>query len=596
MFARMYAIGLLLAVCTAGAEELNAREPAGFGTYVTAHSVPGLLENGGADALALLERNELSFVLLEVYRGGFIVPNDVLEAARDMLQAHGYAVAGGIATVPGGDFGVPQKGPLEWFNFQAGKTQQDLANLMRRVAPLFDTLVVDDFLCTGDVSDESKAAKGDRPWSDYRRDLMVHIAKDVLIGPAKEANPEIDMVVKFPQWYDLFHQYGYDVDRMPELFDVVWVGTETRGRNTQRFGFAQPTMGFVNYRWMKSNAGTKLTTAWFDFGDCDARDFVDQAYQTTLARPYNITLFSYAQLAGAHEGAVALVAERDRIAQLSLAVDDRFDTGVWAYKPPQSSAGGDLYLMDFLGMLGIPLLPTAQFPGEARVLILPAQAAADADIAAKVQAALPHLDALVMTAGFLAASGNDELYGLAGVAPVTVAPLDSSEIVVEGDVQTLAHPLGMETDLTLETAVPVLEGMDENRHVPYLTRHDAGNTRVYVLNTHTYSEKDFRRVGEVLLPPKALGLTVLPAPWADELRRACAHADLPVMSAPASVTLQAVCAGEWFIQNYRDSETPVVLEGTNATTVPGFEQPVTRGENTQTFTMPARSRLWVKVK
>ncbi len=36
--------------------------------------------------------------------------------------------------------------------------------------------------------------------------------------------------------------------------------------------------------------------------------------------------------------------------------------GVVGYKPINSDAGGDLYIMDFMGALGIPLVPVHQYP------------------------------------------------------------------------------------------------------------------------------------------------------------------------------------------------------------------------------------------
>ena len=62
---------------------------------------------------------------------------------------------------------------LGWFNWQAQKTRDDVAKVMSTAAPLFSELIVDDFFCTGDMSPESVAAKGDLPWSDYRRALLL---------------------------------------------------------------------------------------------------------------------------------------------------------------------------------------------------------------------------------------------------------------------------------------------------------------------------------------------------------------------------------------------------------------------------------------
>jgi hypothetical protein len=89
--------------------------------------------------------------------------------------------------------------------------------------------VVDDFLLSGDTSPESEQTRGRRSWGQYRRDLMTSLSQRAIVGPAKEENPDITMIVKFPQSYDRYHQFGYDTNRKPQLYDGVWVGTESRG-------------------------------------------------------------------------------------------------------------------------------------------------------------------------------------------------------------------------------------------------------------------------------------------------------------------------------------------------------------------------------
>jgi len=239
--------------------------------YMTAHSVARVFENDpdGVRSITVLRELGVTGVYLEVYRGGLVVGQAELERTRDHFLAHGFEVTGGIATVPGKDFGVRQEAPLDWFNWQNAKTQEDLERVVRMAALVFDRFIIDDFLCTGDVSEESKAAKGNRSWSQYRRDLLTRLSETVFIGPAREVNPNIQMVIKFPQWYDRFHQFGYDVVRQPAVFDEVWVGTETRGAWTQRFGYVQPYEGFVNYRWLADLSGEKIGGAWFDHIDCD---------------------------------------------------------------------------------------------------------------------------------------------------------------------------------------------------------------------------------------------------------------------------------------------------------------------------------------
>ena len=217
-----------------------------FEVYATSQQVTDLANDEAARTRAwqVIRKMGITKVYVEVYRGGHVVSGAQLTLVRDWLRDKGIDVVGGIATVPGGSFGVRQQGPLQWFNWQNPKTQQDLSEVMRATAGIFDTFIVDDFLCTGDLSEESKAAKGDRTWGAYRRALLSDVARSVFVGPAKEVNPSITMIVKYPQWYDRFHLFGYDTATLPQIFDQVWVGTETRGRTTQRFRLCSTVRGF----------------------------------------------------------------------------------------------------------------------------------------------------------------------------------------------------------------------------------------------------------------------------------------------------------------------------------------------------------------
>lgn len=221
-------------------------------------------EAGRREALSVLRCNGITKVYVEVYRSGLVVPVDQLSNSVNFLKNNGLEVVGGIATVPGGETGMAQDGPLSWFNWQNPKTPADMKRIMEDAAPLFDQFILDDFFCTADTSIESKQAKSNKSWSEYRRELLTGLASSVFINPAKAKNPDIRMIIKYPQWYDRFHQFGYDVATEPALFDKVYVGTETRGQYTQRFGFVQPYEGFINYRWIASLSGNKIGAAWFD--------------------------------------------------------------------------------------------------------------------------------------------------------------------------------------------------------------------------------------------------------------------------------------------------------------------------------------------
>ena len=188
--------------------------------YITAHAIEDLLQDeaGRREALSIFRCNGITKAYLEVYRSGLVVNESLLTEVKDYFNENDIEVVGGIATVPGGDFGVKQEGALGWFNWQDPKTQNDLKSVMRMAAGVFNEFIVDDFLCTGDTSLISKDAKGSRTWSQYRMDLLTELSEEIFIKPAKEVNPDISMIIKYPQWYDRFHLFGYDVEREPAAF------------------------------------------------------------------------------------------------------------------------------------------------------------------------------------------------------------------------------------------------------------------------------------------------------------------------------------------------------------------------------------------
>ncbi len=546
-----------------------------------------------ASAIETLRKFDITRMYVEVYRGT-IVPPDVLARVRDYFVDNGIAVTGGIATVPGDDTGVAQVGPLDWFNFQNPKTQSDLKKIMQDSAPVFDEFIVDDFLCTGDVSEESARACGERSWGEYRLELMAEVAREVFIQPAKEANPDITMIIKYPQWYDRFHLFGYDVPTQSAQFDATFVGTETRGARTQRFGFTQPYEGFVNYRWIQSIAGSKARGAWFDHGDCDGPDFLEQAYQTVLAGAPEIVLFSCIELLRPHPGHELLIAHQDRLRQLAEFVAKNPVSGIAAYKPPNSDPGPDMYLFDFLGMLGIPLVPVSAFPEDSEVIFLPTQAAADPDIESKTIRASERGARIVMTAGFLAQVKSDRLIELAGIATISAkGNLHAQSIEVDGASIRLAAPLDLEAELGLGNAAPIITTRVNDALVPLLT---ATENKVYVLNTHTYSQADFDAVGEVLLSPRPLGLLDLPEEVVNTIRAAFIEPLPFTFEAPPRVAIQPMGPNDWFIHNYREDAAFVTLTPSESAAFSEVYTGANLVDDSATIRIgiPQRDRVWLR--
>jgi oligo-alginate lyase len=540
------------------------RKPLRVSVYATASAVSKFFGDAQSRQAALpkLQALGITHVFLEGRRADEYVPPAVLAEARDWFRVRGFEVTGGIATVPGSQFGTKQDDVLTWLNWESEKTRRDIAAFFRENAAIFDEIVVDDFYCTGDTSPASDTARKGRPWSDYRRDLMVSLMPSLIFEPAREVRPDIRLILKFPQWYDRFHMFGYDPERMPGPFDRIWVGTEVRNPKTRRMGYVQPTEGFINFRWLRSAAGPKTEGAWFDHIESTAENVIDQAYQSVLAGARELTLFSLYDVMGGHPSHPLLGAALGDLRSLADKVAAAPARGVACYKPTASEAHDNLYLMDFTAMLGIPVLPEAHYPETARVAILPAQAATDPMLLTKIRKHLARGATLVMTPALLRLLGP----GGAALAGVTVAA-QAQPALGDGRVEIDA---GLSATAS-ETVIAVEAG---GRRVPLLTRKPAGSGAVLVWNVRTFTEDDFRATGERLLAPKPLGISEMPQALLEPLRRA--------MLAPLNVNLSAP-AGVGFY-----------LFGDSACLYSFLDQPAKAEFSGRSLTLPPHRPLWLE--
>lgn len=574
----MYLLFRVAAVCVcwafalsalAQAEDTPPTLPASnalrLAVYIMADTVQRLcrLEDERMQAVENLRNLEVNRVYLEGARGDALPTREELTLLRDLFQSAGFETAGGIATVAGKNFGIKQKDSRFWLFYEATKTREDIAAVMRLLAELFDTVILDDFFCTADCSDISTRKKRSRSWAQYRCDLMAELGKSIIMEPAKQTKSTVHVIIKFPQWYDLFHVFGYDVPRHVQNFDSVWVGTEARGATTQRYGYTQSYQSFVNFTYIRAIGGEKVRGAWFDHGDCTADDYLDQAYQSVLAGAQELVLFHYGNIAAGDPGDRELKAHLPTLRALAESVRQNPVQGPPAYKVPNADAGADKYLFDYLGMMGIPVQPVVAFPNDAPVIFLATHAAADPDIADKVKQTVDHGGKVIVTPGFLAnVRDRENLCNLAGVAPdFTPQILEVSTVLDRRWEVPLETPLRLGARLPLTQALPVLEALSsEGERLPFLTKNPVGSGHVYVLNVMTFQDEDFTRMKELLLPPVPLRLTTLPQPWLNTLREAFSPDGKNPFNAPGNVIWQPMGAGGWYLQNNNTNGVTVVLD------------------------------------
>jgi hypothetical protein len=616
-------------LCSAQGQLEKARKRAGdlrFASYATSRHVEQLATDEAVRARAweTIRRMGITKLYVEVYRGGHVVPPKDLIFVRNWLREKGIDVVGGIATVPGGDFGVRQKGRLSWFNWQNEKTQRDIEKVIRMAAGIFDTFIIDDFLCTADLSEESKAARGSRSWGEYRRALLTELAQSIFVEPAMQVNPAITMIVKYPQWYDRFHLFGYDTQTFPRIFDKVWVGTETRGRNTQRFGFVQPYEGFVNYRWLAGIAGDKIGGAWFDHGDCLEYDFLDQAYMSVLAGAPELVFFNFNNIMQGHPDHEKIIAEFDRLAELAAFIREHPVIGIPAYKPPNSDPAGDMYIMDFLGMLGIPLVPVHEFPENAPVIFLPTQAATDSYLLNHINKARARGAYLIITTSLLLVSPDaDELTRIVGISPkIKSKPIRARLLSYSAMTKKFENTNAMiDLESTIEAGLMPTEILCTagGKKLVLLSVNETPGGHIALLNTHTYNQADFDAVGEVLLCPRPLGLLDMEGSALSAFRAIFGNrviiednktimpkSLIPVLNGPGCVTIHPFDDGNCVVQNFNDKEVRVTItvqfqENKSNRFIDGFTNrpiPILTANSKSTVSLdlliPARDRIWIR--
>jgi hypothetical protein len=194
------------------------------------------------------------------------------------------------------------------------------------------------------------------------------VNEDRILKAAKAVNPDVKIIIKYPQWYDNFHNRGYEVVQQSADFDKIWVGTETRDYDNARWGRKVQYEAYYIMRWLGGIGGPKTGGGWFDPYGTSENTYVEQARQTVLADAKEMLLFCYGSLLRETGPANVkkLRTEIPSLFKLAELVRNKPIKGVHAPKPPNSDGEGEMYVFDFVGMLGLPLVPADEIDADAK--------------------------------------------------------------------------------------------------------------------------------------------------------------------------------------------------------------------------------------
>jgi len=358
-------------------------------------------------------------VFIESFRGGYYADSDAMVNARDRFLKEGFNVAGCVTTVNVGKPGSGGWGVTSCYTSKA--TLDEMGNIFKLTASIFDMIMIDDFLFTECECEDCLAARGDQTWSKFRCDIMVNMSRENILKPARAVNPKVKIIIKYPLWYDSFHERGYEVVRESKDYDLTWIGTETRDYDydVRPGGEVQYNAYFIS-RWINKVSGGKNGGGWVDALGVTPKIYLEQARQTVLGNEREIMLFHYGSLlteTNEYDGKPgtpiadvdAFRKELPGLFELARIIKDRPISGIHMPKLPNSEPFNEQYIFSFLGMLGLPLVPDDQINTNAESAIFTVHALKEPGFSGKLQSMLNAGKPVVITDGLAKLLSNQTL-------------------------------------------------------------------------------------------------------------------------------------------------------------------------------------------
>lgn len=363
-------------------------------------------------------------IYLETHRDTKIVPQSTLDAAKKFFKKQGVEVCGGIT------YTISESNDFETYCYTKESDRKKVQEIAEYTAKNFDYFILDDFFFVDCKCDSCIEAKGDRSWHEFRLKQMTEAGQNLVVNAAKKVNPDVTVIIKYPNWYDDFQGCGFDLEHGPYVFDGVWTGTETRNPDGNQHLQNYESYNIITYfdalRPGHNGGG------WVDSGGIHmgADRYAEQLWLTMFAKAPEIALFDYRQLIGVSidpktktpwqgQGTSfdwdEMMQPRNGVKPTILAkiagyTLEKVDPVVAQLGKPKGivsykafNTAGDDFLQNYLGMIGLPMEMRPAFPEDQKVVLLTEQAKSDPDLVKKIDAQLHRGGDVVFTTGLLEA-------------------------------------------------------------------------------------------------------------------------------------------------------------------------------------------------
>jgi hypothetical protein len=367
-------------------------------------------------------------IYLETHRDLIIVNEKTLKDAIRFFKSKGLQVAGGIT------YTINESNNFETFCYSNPDHRKKVQEIAEYTARNFDEFILDDFFFTSCKCDLCIKAKEGMSWTDYRLKLMTEAAADLVINPARTVNPNVKVVIKYPNWYEHFQGLGFNLEKEPGMFDGIYTGTETRDAVSSD-QHLQPYESYLIIRYFNNLAPGRNGGGWVDpFGLPHMDRYAEQFWLTLFAKAPEITMFDLRSLQmpiqenlkapwqGMHtsfdfdammqplrlqDGKTIQPTTIARAAGITFEQVDQFlgflgnPVGIKSYRP--FHATGEDYLQNYLGMVGIPMDIVPFFPTDDAMIILTESAGFDPQLVQKIRERLKSGKDVMITSGLLRA-------------------------------------------------------------------------------------------------------------------------------------------------------------------------------------------------
>ena len=306
---------------------------------------------------------------LESFRSDFAPPPELIVRAAERFRQAGLLVTGCVT--PAG-FGRHSTGWKDFSCYTSEDTRRGLRAMAEAAARLFDVVMIDDFLATDCTCAYCRAARGGRTWAEFKCEMMAELSRTHIIEAGRAINPRVEFIIKYPAWYEMYQERGYDVAAQSAMFPRTWAGTETRGLDapgSRQYPSDPQYQAYWLMRWLIAVGGSKCGGGWYDTIDTDPRFYVEQGRGTVLGGAPEAFLFNYGALhekrgSGKGDGPAdlaALLREMPQHFELARLIHGKRPRGLLGWKPANSTPGADLALHPLLGMAGFPVTAACEF-------------------------------------------------------------------------------------------------------------------------------------------------------------------------------------------------------------------------------------------